>query len=65
MVPCEFGTALKARNPASGSTTHKIAVSGESPLEVTIGLPTPEEEDSLVEPAYVKTGAPLLLVPNL
>ena len=64
-MPCESGTALYPRKPALGSTTHKIAVPGEPPLEVTIGLPTPGEKESLVDPVYVKNGAPLLPVPNL
>ena len=42
-----------------------MAVPGEPLLEVTIGLPTPVWKESLVDPVYVKKGAPLLLVPNL
>ena len=37
---------------------------GAPPFEVTIGPPAPGEEDVFVEPANVKTGAPLLLTLN-
>ena len=63
-MPSESGTACQARSPVLGSNTQTIAVTGAPPFEVTIGPPTPGEEDAFVEPTNVKTGAPLLLTLN-